>query len=133
MKLISTTLLLILLSPLAPALHAEFIQPVAVLASNGQDTAEALIGGQGFEAEPGIGSPEAVHTRTGDMWSGVGSIRESVIFDLGQTVGLTKVYIWNYNVQDATDVGMKDVETFLAELKRLRDRSATIPGGVHQT
>ena len=40
----------------------------------------------------------------------VGSIRESVIFDLGKVVNLTKVYIWNYNVQDATDVGMQDVE-----------------------
>ena len=91
-------------------LRAEFIQPVAALASNGQGTEDALINGNGF-AEPGIGTPESIHNQdSAETWSGVGSIRESVIFDLGQTVGLTKVYVWNYNVVDATDVGMKDVE-----------------------
>jgi Sad1 / UNC-like C-terminal len=93
-----------------PSLHAEFIQPVAVLASNGQDTQDALINGLGFD-NPGIGSPQSVHSRdAAEMWSAVGSIKASVVFDLGKPVSLTKVYIWNYNVQDATDVGMKDVE-----------------------
>jgi hypothetical protein len=92
-------------------LRAEFIQPVAVQASNGQASQDALISGQGFDANPGIGSPASVHNRLGgEMWSGVGSIKEFVVFDLGKTVNLTKVYIWNYNVQNATDVGMKDVE-----------------------
>lgn len=93
-----------------PQAHAEFLQPVAAFASNGQATQDALINGLGF-TDPGIGSPQSLHSRDGgEMWSGVGSIRESVTFDLGTAVNLTKVYIWNYNVQDATDVGMKDVE-----------------------
>ena len=40
-----------------PSLRAEFIQPVAVQASNGQGTQDALINGQGFD-DPGIGSGE---------------------------------------------------------------------------
>ena len=93
-----------------PILRAEFIQPVAVLASNGQETQDALINGFGFN-DSFVGSPESVHSAdSAEAWSGVGSIREFVIFDLGQTVSLTKLYLWNYNVQDATDVGMKDVE-----------------------
>ncbi|MEO8428023.1 MAG: Ig-like domain-containing protein [Verrucomicrobiota bacterium] len=91
-------------------LRAEFIQPVAVQASNGQATQDALLNGQGFD-DPGLGSPTSIHNQAaGEMWSGVGSIREYVIFDLGTNVSLTKVYVWNYNVVDATDVGMKDVE-----------------------
>ena len=91
-------------------MRAEFIQPVAVQASNGQATQDALINGQGFD-DPGVGTPASIHNQAGsEMWSGVGSIREYVIFDLGTNVSLTKVYIWNYNVVDATDVGMKDVE-----------------------
>lgn len=94
----------------APGLHADFIQPVAVLASNGAATQEALINGEGFD-DPGLGSPASIHSRdAGQMWSGVGSIREYVIFDLGQAVDLTKIYLWNYNVPDATDVGMREVE-----------------------
>ena len=101
--------MLVLAAPCA-SLHAEFIQPVAVLVSNGVDPQDALINGSGFDV-PGIGDPDSVHNRVAsEMWSGIGSIRESAIFDLGTNVSLTKVYIWNYNVQDATDVGMKDVE-----------------------
>ncbi|MBI2949474.1 MAG: Ig-like domain-containing protein [Verrucomicrobia bacterium] len=93
------------------SLRAEFIQPVAVQASNGQASQDTLINGQGFDADPGIGSPTASHNRLGgEMWSGIGSIKEYVVFDLGKAVSLTKVFIWNYNVQNATDVGMKDVE-----------------------
>jgi hypothetical protein len=93
-----------------PSAQAEFLQPVTVQVTNGEDTQDNLINGWGFD-EPGLGSPEAVHNRTSsEMWSGIGSIRESATFDLGKTVSLTKVYIWNYNVQDATDVGMKEVE-----------------------
>lgn len=93
-----------------PSLRAAFLQPVAVLASNGQATQDALINGLGFD-DPGIGSPQSIHNQaTAEMWSGIGSIKEYVVFDLGQTVSLTKVYIWNYNVPDQTDVGMKDVE-----------------------
>ena len=94
-----------------PSLRAEFLQPVAVEASNGQASQDALINGLGFDADPGIGSPTSIHNRLGsEMWSAVGSIKEYVVFDLGTNISLTKIYIWNYNVQDATDVGMKDVE-----------------------
>jgi hypothetical protein len=95
---------------LSGPLRAEFIQPVAVLVSNGEASADALINGLGFD-DSVVGSPTSIHNRlAGDMWSGIGSVRESAILDLGKTVSLTKVYIWNYNVVDATDVGMKDVE-----------------------
>jgi hypothetical protein len=98
------------LSFTAASLRAEFIQPVLVRVTNGEATQDALIDGEGFD-EPGVGSPASVHSRLGgQMWSGIGSIRESATFDVGKLVSLTKVYIWNYNVQDATDVGMKDVE-----------------------
>ena len=93
---------------------AEFIQPVAVQVSNGTGTQDALISGNGFDA-PGVGSPASIHSRdSAEMWSGVGSIKESAIFDLGNTVNLTKIYIWNYNVADATDVGMKDAEVLVS-------------------
>lgn len=98
--------------PIITALQAraEFIQPVAAFASNGAGTQDLLIDGQGFE-DPGLGTPDSTHVRdSGQMWSAVGSIREFVVFDLGKTVSLTKVYVWNYNAQDATDVGMQEVE-----------------------
>ncbi len=95
-------------------LFAEFIQPVAVQASNGEATQDTLIDGQGFD-EPGVGSPQSIHNRlASEMWSGIGSIKESATFDLGQSVSLTKVYIWNYNAVNATDVGMKDVEVLVS-------------------
>jgi hypothetical protein len=94
--------------------RAEFIQPVAVMANNGEATQETLINGEGLD-NPGAGSPEALHSRdNGQMWSVVGSIKADVVFDLGQTVDLTKVYIWNYNVADATDVGMRDIEVLVS-------------------
>jgi hypothetical protein len=89
---------------------AEFIQPAAVWVTNGEQSQEALISGEGLD-EFGLGSPGAIHTRSSSyMWSGVGSIRESATFDLGKSVSLTTVYIWNYNAADATDIGMKEVE-----------------------
>src|SRR5262249_34721561 len=108
---------------LAPLLRAEFIQPVAVFASNGQGSQDALINGQGFN-DPGVGSPASIHNRLGsEMWSAIGSIKEYVVFDLGKTVSLTKVYIWNYNVQDATDVGMKDAEVQVSSDTNLTNAS----------
>jgi len=93
-----------------PVLRADFIQPVAVQVSNGEATQDALINGLGFD-DPGVGTTNSVHNRlASEMWSGIGSIRESATFDLGQAVSLTQVYIWNYNVPDQTDIGMKDVE-----------------------
>jgi hypothetical protein len=92
------------------SLQAEFIQPVAVRVSNGEATQDALINGQGFDT-PGPGSPASVHSQVNsEMWSAIGSIKAFAIFDLGKAVSLTKVYVWNYNVPDATDVGMKEVE-----------------------
>jgi len=115
MKLLFTSRLTLTISltllAAAASLRAEFIQPVAVEASNGQASQDALINGQGFDADPGIGSPTSIHNRLGsEMWSAVGSIKEYVVFDLGTNISLAKIYIWNYNVQDATDVGMKEVE-----------------------
>lgn len=100
---------------LSAGLQAEFIQPVAVLTSNGQASQEALINGEGWENDAGLGSPDAIHNRFGsDMWSSIGSIKEYAVFDLGKTVSLTRLHLWNYNVQDATDVGMKDVEVLVS-------------------
>ena len=91
-------------------LRAEFLQPTAVRVTNGEASQDYLIDGQGLD-DAGLGSPNSTHNReASQMWSGIGSIRESATFDLGKSVNLTKVYIWNYNVPDATDVGMKDVE-----------------------
>ena len=48
--------------------QAEFIQPVAVVASNGQATQDALINGLGFD-DLGFGSPAAVHAPTAaELW-----------------------------------------------------------------
>jgi hypothetical protein len=95
-------------------MYAEFIQPVSVQASNGEATQESLIDGWGLDIA-GVGSPEALHDRVAsEMWSGVGSIKADVTFDLGKTVDLTKVYIWNYNVANNTDMGMKEVEVLVS-------------------
>ncbi len=96
------------------SLQAEFIQPVGVTVSNGEEVKDALIDGQGFE-DPGVGSPESVHVTAGsEMWNSIGSIRAEAVFDLGKLVDLTKVYIWNYNAGVDTDRGMKDVQIFVS-------------------
>src|SRR5262249_50238912 len=106
--------------------RAEFIQPVAVRASNGDGTSGSLIDGQGFDADPGVGTPESIHNQNGgEMWSAVGSIREYVVFDLGKTVNLTNIYIWNYNVPNQTDVGMKDVEVQVSSGSNLTNSTFT--------
>jgi hypothetical protein len=92
------------------SLNAEFIQPVDVWVSNGTDTKGKIIDGLGLDS-PGIGVPGSTHsTDSAEMWSSVGSIKAEVVCDLGKSVDLTKVYVWNYNVAGSTDVGMKDVE-----------------------
>lgn len=94
--------------------RAEFIQPVAVTVSNGEDVKDSLIDGLGFE-DPGLGTADSIHTTSGsEMWSSIGSIRAEVVFDLGKTVDLTKVYLWNYNAGVDTDRGMKDVQVFVS-------------------
>ncbi len=98
----------------AASLRAEFIQPVAVLVSNGEESQDALINGLGLN-NPGAGSISDLHNRVaGDTWSVVGSIRADATFDLGKTVDLTKVYLWNYNVADGTDIGMKNIEVLVS-------------------
>lgn len=98
----------------AITIHADFIQPVAVQASNGEATQESLINGFGFDF-PEIGAPDALHVPfDSEMWSVAGSIRADAIFDLGERVDLTKVYVWNYNAPDNTDRGMKEVEVLVS-------------------
>lgn len=107
-----TTLLLGLAAALS--LRAEFIQPISVTVSNGEDIKDSLIDGLGFE-DPGLGTPESVHvTAASEMWFSIGSIRAEAVFDLGALVDLTKVYIWNYNAGVDTDRGMKDVQVFVS-------------------
>lgn len=104
----------ILASTMALSARAEFIQPVDVWVSNGTDTKDKIIDGAGFDDTVG-GTPTSVHSATsGEMWSAVGSTKADVVFDLGKTVDLTKVYIWNYNVSGSTDVGIKDVEILVS-------------------
>ena len=59
------------------------------------------------------------------MWSVVGSIKADATFDLGKTVDLTKVYVWNYNVADGTDIGMKDVEVLVSPDANLTNANFT--------
>ncbi len=108
-------LLAVLLAPvgLAPV-QAEFIQPVSVTVSNGEDTRDSLIDGAGLD-DGGVGSPSSIHTTSpSEMWSSIGSIRADVVFDLGKATDLTKVYIWNYNAVNDTDRGMKDVQVLVS-------------------
>lgn len=111
MKISSILILTVfVITAITQQLSAEFIQPVAVYVQNGEASQDALINGQGFD-DPGLGSPASIHnTSAAEMWSAVGSIRESATFDLGITTNLTKVYIWNYNAPNPTDVGMREVE-----------------------
>src|SRR5688572_23261840 len=99
------TALLAFVFSLTSTVQSEFIQPVAVQANNGEGTQDALIDGLAFD-DTAVGSPTSKHDRAGGMWSAIGSIKADAIFDLGKTVDLTNIYIWNYNVVSATDVGM---------------------------
>lgn len=88
----------------------DFLQPIAVTVTNGEEVQDALINGNGLD-DPGLGNPDASHVAAGsEMWTAIGSIRAEVVFDLGATVDLTKVYIWNYDNGGDTDRGMKDVQ-----------------------
>ena len=108
------TLLLATFLTLATLRAGDFLQPVAALANFAEDLAEKTIDGQGFE-DPGVGTPDSVHINSGsEMWSSIGSIKGELVFDLGQNVTLTKVYLWNYNAPGATDWGMKDIEVHVA-------------------
>jgi hypothetical protein len=109
-----TFVALLALSATVQNLQAQFIQPVAVLASTGQAVQDTLINGNGFD-QPGVGSPDSIHSQdNNEMWSAIGTVKADLVFDLGQTVSLTQVYIWNYNAPGATDAGMKDVEVLVA-------------------
>lgn len=77
---------LILAAIAQSGLQAEFLQPVDVTVSNGEEIKDTLIDGNGFE-DPGVGSPNSVHiTASSEMWSSVGSVRAELVFDLGKTV-----------------------------------------------
>jgi hypothetical protein len=105
---------LILAAIAQSGLQAEFLQPVDVTVSNGEEIKDTLIDGNGFE-DPGVGSPDSVHiTASSEMWSSVGSVRAELVFDLGKTVDLTRVFLWNFNAGTDTDVGMKDVDVFVS-------------------
>ena len=94
--------------------RAEFLQPVDVTVTNGEDIKDALINGQGLD-DGGVGSPDSTHTTSsGEMWTAIGSIHAEVVFDLGKLVSLTKVYIWNYSAPNDTDRGMKDVQILVS-------------------
>lgn len=94
--------------------RAEFLQPVDVTVTNGEEIKSTLIDGQGLD-DGGLGSPDSIHTTSGsEMWTAIGSIRAEVVFDLGKLVDLNKVYIWNYNVPNDTDRGMKDVQILVS-------------------
>lgn len=116
-------LFLVLLLATGVARAGEFLQPTAVIANFAEDLAEKVIDGQGFE-DPGIGTPDSVHINSGaEMWSSIGSIKGELVFDLGRTVTLTKVYLWNYNAPGSTDWGMREVEIFVtpdADLAKAR-------------
>ena len=95
-------------------LRAEFVQPVAVTVSNGEETKDALIDGLGLE-DQGVGTPDSLHvTAASEMWSSIGSIRADVVFDLGRVSDLTRVYVWNYSAGTDTDRGMKEVEVHVS-------------------
>jgi Bacterial Ig domain len=95
-------------------LRAEFVQPVAVTVSNGEETKDALIDGLGLE-DQGVGTPDSLHvTAASEMWSSIGSIRADVVFDLGRVTDLTRVYVWNYSAGTDTDRGMKEVEVHVS-------------------
>lgn len=105
------------------SVQADFLQPVAVKASNnawseangGTGDQTNLINGLGWinDTNAPVGSPYSVHsTSLLDSWFAIGSPKESLTFDLGQTVGLDKVYVWNFNA--ALDWGFKDVEVLVS-------------------
>ncbi len=52
--------------------HAEFITPLAVIVSNGEDTTESLIDGVGFTDD--LPTADSAHIPDTGLWSGVGSI-----------------------------------------------------------
>lgn len=99
------------LAAAASMLRAEFIQPVDVWVSNGEDVKDALIDGQAFDDGP-VGSPASIHG-PGNAWTSVGSTKAEAVFDLGKAVSLTKVYIWNYNEAE-TDRGMRDLQILVS-------------------
>ena len=104
----------ILLCAFHHPVQAEFLQPVAVWVSNGEETQDKLIDGLGLDSQ-GVGTPEATHvTDSSEMWSSIGSIKADAIFDLGMVTNLTRVYVWNYNASGNTDYGMKDVEVLVS-------------------
>ena len=106
------------------SLRADFIQPVAVQASlDGVSglpfTATNLINGIGWlnDTNPPVGSTNSVTDQNLSHWYySVGSPPVSWIFDLGQTVNLTQVYVWN--AENGTSfydgAGFSNVEVYVS-------------------
>ncbi len=92
--------------------RSEYIQPVDVKVSNGEGSKGALIEGEALDDGP-VGSPTSTHAEGEGMWNSVGSTKAEAVFDLGKTVDLTKVYLWNYNGSE-TDQGMRDVQVLIS-------------------
>ncbi|MCI0535452.1 MAG: Ig-like domain-containing protein, partial [Verrucomicrobiales bacterium] len=86
--------------------RADILTPTAVVfASNGEDSAPALIDDSQLSSPL---SASSTHDESAGRWTTLGSIRAEVVLDLGRSVDLTKIYVWNF--QGDTSQGMKDVE-----------------------
>ncbi len=121
MKLATTSQLgLALLSGaiFASSLRADFIQPVAVQAAdNSYNNQNYLIDGTGWlnDTNPPVGSPYSVENPSAaNMWFTGGPVKQSLTFDLGQTVNLTQVYVWNFSASPYENAGFKDVEVWVS-------------------
>jgi hypothetical protein len=68
--------------------HAEFIMPLAVIVSNGEDTTESLIDGVGFTDD--LPTADSAHIPDTGLWSGVGSINALATFDLGSVMNISQ-------------------------------------------
>ncbi len=86
--------------------QAAFLKPTEVVyVSTGADGAPAMIDDANLSDPPG---PTSTHPEGSGQWTGPGSTKQEIALDLGQTVSLTKIYLWNY--LGNTTVGLKDVE-----------------------
>ena len=89
-----------------PVTRAAFLTPTAIVfASNGEATADALIDDSQLSS-PAAG--DSTHDASASQWTTQGSTKADVVLDLGKTVDLVKVYLWNF--QGDRSQGMKDVE-----------------------
>ena len=94
------------LSAIGLTSQAAFLKPTEVVyVSTGADGAPAMIDDANLSDPP---SATSTHAEGAGQWTGPGSTKQEIALDLGQTVSLTKIYLWNY--LGNTTVGLKDVE-----------------------